>query len=254
MQLNAFSCLEEINEIDLYYEIHGKGNPLVLLHGFTGSSADWHPLINEWKQHFQLIIPDMRGHGRSTNSSKSYTFRQVALDIYALLDKLNIDKFQAIGCSGGASALLHMSTQQPKRMTSAILVSATSHYPEQARSIMRQTSFESLPKEQLEGLQVKHLHGDSQIRQLFEHAKAFADDYDDMNFTSAVLSTISAKTLLVQGDRDFLYPIDISINMYKSIPNASLWIIPDAGHVPIFKDLDYFSKTAMQFLKNNKLN
>ena len=197
---------ENINGIEMYYEIHGKGEPLLLLHGFTGSSANWEELLPYLSKDFQLIIPDMRGHGRSTNTAEPYTFRQVALDMFALLDKLRIKKFKAIGCSGGSNTLLHMATQQPERAEAMVLVSATSHYPEHARAIMAQSSVDTLGEEQWEAYRKLHFHGDAQIRELFNHAKGFATDYADMNFTSKDLSAIIASTLIVQGDRDFLYP------------------------------------------------
>ena len=62
--------IETLNGVQLYFEIHGSGDPLLLLHGFSGCSQDWLPLIAEWSAHFQLVIPDLRGHGRSSNPSK----------------------------------------------------------------------------------------------------------------------------------------------------------------------------------------
>jgi pimeloyl-ACP methyl ester carboxylesterase len=72
-----------INGFDMYYQIHGEGYPLLLLHGFTGSGTGLVKEFNQLSSNYQLIIPDLRGHGRSTNPSKKFTFRQVALDIFA---------------------------------------------------------------------------------------------------------------------------------------------------------------------------
>src|SRR5258708_25274198 len=104
-----------INGIEMYYEIEGQGEPLVLLHGFTGLGSDWKLHFKEAPEGFSLIMPDLRGHGRSTNPAKTITLRQCALDVFALLDQLKIERFRAIGLSGGAKILLHMATQQPAR-------------------------------------------------------------------------------------------------------------------------------------------
>src|SRR6266542_4727161 len=64
---------ENINGMRMYYEVHGQGEPLVLLHGFTGSGGDWAPFVNGWAAEHQLIIPDLRGHGGSTNPSEVFT-------------------------------------------------------------------------------------------------------------------------------------------------------------------------------------
>ncbi len=228
----------------MYCEMHGQGEPLVLLHGFTGSSASWGEIGRALSKKFQVIMPDLRGHGRSTYVPSKYTFGQVALDVYALLDKLQIRKFKCMGCSGGASALLHMATQQPERVDAMVLVSATTHYPAQARAIMAQVSVDTLSEEQWQSLRKLHFHGDAQIRELYEHVRGFAADVSDMDFTHQDLATITASTLLVQGDRDFLYPIDISIEMYKAIPKCSLWVVPNAGHCPISEE------NTAQFIKN----
>ena len=83
----------EVNDIEMYYEVHGEGPPLVMLHGFIESSFVWKPFISEYKKHFKLIIPDLRGHGQSTNPTNKFTHRQSAHDIYALLDHLEVERF-----------------------------------------------------------------------------------------------------------------------------------------------------------------
>jgi len=235
-------------DLEMYYEIHGEGQPLLLLHGFSGSAADWRQLDLSWSKGFQLIIPDMRGHGKSKNLSSSFGFRQVAEDLFALLDFLKIKTIKGLGCSGGGNTLLHMAIQQPERVESMILVSATSYYPEQAKQFMRNSSHEKLTEDHWKMLRQKHIHGDEQICKLFSYAKEFADS-DDMNFTSNDLSKIKAKTLIVQGDRDFLYPVEISVEMYRAIPNASLWVIPEGNHGPIFADFPHFIKVAASFFQ-----
>ena len=70
-QLPPEGKVASINGMEMYYEIHGQGEPLVLLHGFSGSGSLWSPQIPELAKHYQLVIPDLRGHGRSTNPSGS---------------------------------------------------------------------------------------------------------------------------------------------------------------------------------------
>src|SRR5579859_3137078 len=125
-----------INGMQMYYVAYGGGEPLVLLHGFTGSSADWEVFLPGLAQEYRLIMPDLRGHGRSNNPLTTFTFRQAALDVFALLDHLGIERFKAIGMSGGGNTLLHMATQQPEWVAAMALVSAVSYYPDQARTIM----------------------------------------------------------------------------------------------------------------------
>ncbi len=102
---------EQVNGIEMYYEIRGRGEPLVMLHGFSGAGSNWEPFLSGLVKEYQLIIPDMRGHGRTTNPSMKFTFRQYALDVFALLDRLGIERFKAIGLSGGGKTLLHVATR-----------------------------------------------------------------------------------------------------------------------------------------------
>jgi pimeloyl-ACP methyl ester carboxylesterase len=223
-----------MNGMQMYYVLHGQGEPLLLLHGFTGSSNDWLLFFDDLVREYQLVIPDLRGHGRSTNPSMEFTFRQCALDVFALLDHLGIERFKAIGLSGGGNTLLHMAIQQPGRVESMVLVSATSYFPEQARKLMRQSTIESRTDEDWQFMRLSHKYGDEQILALWMHGQALKDSYDDMNFTAPYLSRISARTLIVYGDRDPLYPVHIALEMYAAIPHSYLWIMPNEGHSPIF--------------------
>lgn len=242
--------VETLNGAPLYFELHGAGEPLLLLHGFSGSSQDWTALTADWGARFQLIVPDLRGHGRSGVLVKPFRHDEAAGDILALLDYLGIAACRGIGVSCGGNVLLHMATRQPERVKAMVLVSATSYYPGQARLIMRQYA-ESLPEPQWEMLRRSHPGGDAQIQAILASTKAFADSYDDMNFTPPYLSTIQARTLIVQGDRDPLYPVEISVEMARAIPQSSLWIIPNAGHGPVIGEKwQEFLKTAAAFLRD----
>ncbi|HTO58745.1 MAG TPA: alpha/beta hydrolase, partial [Pseudomonadales bacterium] len=96
----------------------------------------------------------------------------------------------------------------------------------------------------------RHHHGDDQIRALWRQANAFKDSYDDMNFTPPLLSTIVARTLIVHGDRDPLYPVSIALELYAAIPRSYLWIVPNGGHGPIFDDAAAsFAVVALRFLR-----
>lgn len=240
---------ETVNGVQLYFEIHGSGEPLLLLHGFGGCSQDWAPLIIEWGPHFQLIVPDMRAHGRSHGPAKLFRHRDAADDILALLDHLNISSFKGLGVSCGGNVLLHLATRQPERVKTMVLVSATSYFPAQARPLMRQYP-DNISQQDLENMRKRHPGGDEQIKALLASTRSFADSYDDMNFTPPYLATIQARTLIVQGDRDPFYPVEISVEIYRAIPNSSLWIIPNGGHGPIGGERwPGFVKTALAFLQ-----
>lgn len=248
-QLPPEGHIASLNGIQMYYEVYGQGNPLVLLHGFGGSSLDWKPFIPDVAKEYRVIAPDLRGHGRSTNPTNQFTHRQSALDVFALLDQLGITRFKAMGVSTGGMTLTHMATQQPARVEAMVLIGSTIFFPEQARVIMRQSTIESLTSQDWERLRQHHKRGDEQIKTLRTQFYNFKDSYDDMNFTGPYLSTITAKTLIMHGDRDQFFPVSIPVELYRSIPHAYLWIVPNGDHVPIDEHPEEFKRTALAFLR-----
>lgn len=242
--------LVEINGIQMYVETHGDGEPLLFLHGGLGSGDNWRYIFTEPPAGYRLIAPDQRGHGASTNPSRVLTFRQIAADVLALLDHLQVDRVKAIGVSGGGLALLHMAVRQPSRVESMVVVSAPPYFPAKARAIQAQFTEEMLPEAERAALRQRHTHGEGQIRVLFENVNACATDYDDVSFTPPQLATIAARTLIVFGDRDFLYPVSLAFDLHAAIPNSYLWVVPNGGHGPVFgANGPPFVETALAFLR-----
>lgn len=237
----------EVNGVRLYFEVWGSGEPLLLLHGFGGCSQDWAPLTKSWSEHFQLIAPDLRGHGRSSRLEGRFRHSDAAVDLLALMDELGITACKGLGISGGGNVLLHMATQHPDRVNAMVLVSATSYFPAQARSIMRQYEWTN---DEREAMRRRHPGGEPQLDALLDNARGFADSYDDMNFTPPFLARIQARTLIVFGDRDPFYPVEIAVEMARAIPSSSLWVVPNGGHGPIGAAMwPEFVRTSLAFLR-----
>src|SRR5690348_13128007 len=116
--------IESFNGVQIYFEVHGMGDPLLLLHGFSGSSQDWTASIGELGKSFQIIIPDLRGHGRSSHLPAPFRHQDAATDMLRLMDHLGIRTLKGLGVSGGGNVLLHMATKQPDRVKAMVLVSA----------------------------------------------------------------------------------------------------------------------------------
>jgi pimeloyl-ACP methyl ester carboxylesterase len=240
----------EVNGIELHWEEAGEGEPLLWLHGAMGCGADWQYIFNECPPGYRLIAPDLRGHGSSTNPSGSFTFRQCADDMRALLAHLHLPSVKAIGVSGGGLVLLHMATAVPGSIGSMVVVSAPPYFPERCRTIQRQVSESTIGAAEMERMRQRHRHGEAQIRRLFEMVHGFADSVDDVNFTPPYLATITAETLIVFGDRDPLYDVTLGLELYRSIPRSYLWVVPNGGHGPVFGDAAAeFAAIALPFLR-----
>jgi len=234
-------------DAELHYDCHGDGEPLLWLHGGLGHGADWTFIFNEPPSGFRLIAPDLRGHGRSTGAGPTYSFQQSAADMFALLDHLQIERIKVIGLSGGGITALHMAVMQPDRVAGLVTISAPTAFPEQAKAIQRVYAESMLPDAERARMRQRHRR-EGQLDTLFSQIRAMADG-DDPNFTADLLMTITAPTLIVFGDRDPLYPVSIAFELYQAIPNASLWVVPNAGHGPVFGAYAArFAETALSFL------
>jgi pimeloyl-ACP methyl ester carboxylesterase len=105
--------------------------------------------------------------------------------------------------------------------------------------------------EKWEVMRKRHNLGDEQIVALREWQRGMKDSYDDTNFTPPPLARITASTLIVYGDRDFLYPVGMAVEMYRAIPRSALWVVPNGGHGPIFLDAKaQFIETTLAFFRN----
>jgi pimeloyl-ACP methyl ester carboxylesterase len=131
-----------------------------------------------------------------------------------------------------------------------VLVSAPPYFPAQTRALQRQMSEAAFSDTEMNLMRRRHKNGGTQIQQLLAQCRAFADTYDDVNFTPPLLSTITADTLIVFGDRDPLYPVSLAFELHAAIPRSHLWIVPNGGHGPVFGDAAAaFSQTALSFLR-----
>ena len=145
-----------------------------------------------------------------------------------------------------------MAIQQPERIDAMIAISAPPYFPEQARAIQRQFSFASLPEVEQTAMRERSKGGEKQIEWLMEQTRAMASTTDDVQFTPALLGTITARTLIAFGDSDPLYPLQLALELRQSIPRSALWVVPNAGHGPVFgPNAARFVETATAFLRGD---
>jgi pimeloyl-ACP methyl ester carboxylesterase len=236
--------------IDLHYVDRGKGEALLLVHGIGGCGGQMGAIADALAQNYRLIIPDLRGHGWSTGSANSFTTLNASEDLAALLNSLGLRRVRAIGVSAGGMVLLHLATREPDRISSMVLVSTAQRLPDQTRAFARGMTMGTLTGRARELWQSCAVRGENQMRGLVNRFRSlFGDNTDDVNFSAARLSTIRARTLIVHGDRDRLFPVEIPFEMYRGIPDSELWIVPGGDHSPILGDRKpEFFRVTREFL------
>ncbi len=234
--------------IDYYYEIHGQGEPLLLLHGGLMSGASFHPLLPALTEKHKVILVDLQGHGRTTLGDRPITLANNAKDLDALLDKLGISQTDVVGYSFGGGTALQLAAHFPSRVRKLVIMSAPytkdGFYPEM------------LPQHAAVSSQMLPMMKDSPLYQQYV-AVAPKDDFGplldrmgavmrDWNDASADVKKIVAPTMLVFGDSDMVH-FDHITSFYKLLGGGQkdagwqrehmatnrLAIIPDATHYDI---------------------
>src|SRR5213596_1883040 len=114
----------EVNGISLYYEFHGTGRPLILLHGGLGSGEMFGPVLPALAERHQVVLVDLQGHGRTADIDRPIDIRLMADDIAALIDHLHLDRPDVVGYSLGGGVALQLGAKYPEKIRRLVVVSA----------------------------------------------------------------------------------------------------------------------------------
>jgi pimeloyl-ACP methyl ester carboxylesterase len=126
----------EVNGINLYYETHGSGRPLILLHGGLGSGEMFGPVLPQLAERHQVVAVDLQGHGRTADIDRPIDVRLMAGDIAALIDHLRLDTPDVVGYSLGGGVALQTAARYPAKVRRLVMVSANTR-PDAIYSEMR---------------------------------------------------------------------------------------------------------------------
>jgi pimeloyl-ACP methyl ester carboxylesterase len=225
-----FECgYSEVNGLKMYYEIYGKGKPLVLIHG-GGSTiqSTFEKVIPLFAKNRKVIAVELQAHGRTSDRNTDLTFEQDADDIATLLKNLKIDKTDFLGFSNGGTTTLQIAIRHPEIVNKIILGSALSKrngVPEQFWVFMKQARLENMP-EQLKEAYRKVSSDTNGLRIMFTKDAKRMVDFKDIS--DEKIKSIKAPTLIIIGDKDIITP-EHAIEMHRLITNSELAIIP-GGH------------------------
>jgi len=168
-----------------------------------------------------------------------------------LLDYLEIDRAHFVGHSSGGMSLLFIGTEHQHRIRTLSLVSATYTFDDFAKPRMRKIAadLENQPDD-IENLQRIHgpFHGDEHWKVLRDAFRAFTEDPDELPFRPEDLSPITQPVLVIHGDRDELFPVNIPVDMYRAMPNAELCILPGTTHDLPAERFELFVQITSEFL------
>src|SRR5436190_1997728 len=226
---NNTSGYASVNGLKMYYEIHGTGNPLVLIHG-GGSTLQttFGRVIEEFAKSSKVIAVEMQAHGHTADIDRALSFQQDADNIAALLKQLNIEKANIFGFSNGASTTLQFAIQHPD-MTNKIIVASTfykkSGAPGWFWDMMSKPTFEGMPQ-QLKDAFLEINPDTNALHKMYERDVARMQSFPDI--PEQLMKTIKAPALIIIGDADVVRP-EHAVEMYRLLPHSRLAILP-GGH------------------------
>ncbi|HEY6171231.1 MAG TPA: alpha/beta hydrolase [Candidatus Kapabacteria bacterium] len=241
-----------LTNVNLYYEKHGSGQPLICLHNFSANGRSrFTPMLPILTKRFTCYLVDLRAHGRSDNPTGIWTHEESAKDIIELCEKLHIENAYFLGTSSGGMTLLKVVRMKPELVQAMVIDSATIRVPETSRKFYRRPD---LLKPSIVKLyeEANEIYGKEYWRYLAQTFYDFRLPECDVNIKAELLQDILAPTLIIYGDRDAFFPVDIAIDMKRNIPNSSLSIFPNTGHIVAEFYPERVAEMAVDFLTKQK--
>ncbi len=265
--------LRPINGVTYNLEVEGEGDPLLLLHGFTGSIATWRPHLPLLQQNFRTIALDLIGHGESHSPADPdrYQMESCVKDLIAILEGLSVERAHVLGYSMGGRVALSLAVTEPGRVRSLIIESSSPGLAEtterQARIVADETLADMIESEGIEAfvnlwerlpLFASQAALPSEIQnalrqqRLQNNPAGLANSLRGMGVGRQeslwrLLPSIDVPTFLIAGELDSKY-CKISQEMLGAMPRARLAIIQKAGHAVHLEQPRAFDRTVLQFL------
>jgi N-formylmaleamate deformylase len=253
----------EVNGVNLHYWRTGRDKPTVIaLHGLSGSGACWTPLGRALEGEFDLVMPDARGHGKSSAPLHGYSYSDHASDVLGLIEALELTAPVLLGHSMGGMTAAVVASQLGSAIRGVILVDPTFISPEQQREVFESDVVEQhrqfLNKDTNELIaqaKLRHAHRSLEIIELVTdarlqtHINAFGvltppnPEYRDL------IRNIRAPLLLVMGSRG-LVSLEMAQELEELSPRLSYELIPDAGHGLPYDQPERLGEVVKSFLQS----
>ena len=266
----------KVKDVNLYYEVHGEGEPLVLIMSYGFRSRHWFAIYDKLARAHRVIIFDNRGTGLSDKPDIPYTARMMADDVLGLMDVLGIKSTSLFGVSMGGMIAQEFAITYPQRLENLIL-GATScggqhalPIPQETVAFMFNPARAAMTEEEKARDTIPWLWNKEFIDSHPEVVERFVATSIEYPTTPATLSNqahllltfesyerlknIKAPTLIITGNKDRIMPPGNSQILVKKIEGAELEMIENAGHGFITDSTEHASKVILDFLHNHRKN
>jgi len=264
----------KINNADLYYEIQGDGEPLILIPGLGTGAWLWFKQVLAFARSFRTIIFDPHGVGRSDKTNEAFTIRTLAETVADLLDRLGIERAHVLGASLGGFVAQEFVLLFPQKTMSLVLCCTSAggarHVPPPASvleayaSNFHLSADERIRRNLLLAFATRYVaeHAAEVERVIEMRLSNFVPDEVYLNqvragqaFDSdARVSRIETPTLVITGDADRIVPVENSYNLAAAIPRAKLVVVPGGSHMFFIEQADAFNSAVIEFINHARLS
>jgi len=265
----------KVNDINIYYEIHGDGEPLVLIMGLGGTLEWWFLQVPALSRHYRVVAFDNRGSGRSDKPDIPYTMEMMAKDTAGLMDALGIPSAHIFGISMGGMIAQHVALLYPQRVKTLILGATTcggSHSvspdPESMKVLFDLERMQQLPPEERFREMLPFIFSQEFIessRSVMQELAVRMSQYITpphgyMRQAQAImghdtyerLPEIKAPTLVIAAEEDKIVPVENSRIIASRIPGAELVVLERAGHGFNIELADEVNRAVLDFLRRHR--
>jgi pimeloyl-ACP methyl ester carboxylesterase len=264
--------ITKANGIELYYEVHGEGEPLLLIMGLSLSSKSWFRTIPALSEQYKVIVFDNRGVGLSGKPNTPYSIELMAEDARAVLDAAGVESAHVYGISMGGMIAQRLAVTYPDRVRSLILGCTTpggeKHVQPGAEvsMLMLARGSSTATPEEMAWATAPILYSQSFLE---NHRDLVAEDVKRRieipvlpyayilqlqaclaHDTSNEIEQIRVPVLVIHGDEDKLVPYENGVTLAEKIPNAEFLTIKGAGHIYVTEANDLVNKKVLEFLNN----
>jgi pimeloyl-ACP methyl ester carboxylesterase len=249
-----------VNGLKMYYEIHGSGEPLVLLHGsFMTIPSNWTGWIDEFAKTRKVIVVEMQGHGRTADINRDFSYENLADDIAAMLDYLKIKQADLLGYSMGGGVAMLVAIRHPEKVRKVVSVSAVFRHDGWVKEAL--DAFPQLTADSFKGSPIE-----SEYKKLSPTPDAFAAfvkrviamDLKPYDFGADRLRATNAPFLFIHGDADgvrldhiaemFRLKGDEIMGDMRPRSQSRLAVLPDTTHITLMEKSDAIIPIVNDFL------
>jgi pimeloyl-ACP methyl ester carboxylesterase len=226
--------------VELYYEVYGTGEPLLVVHGNGGSIADVAVQIDHFRKQYKVIAMDSRDHGKSADSPDRLTYEKMTDDLAALLDHLGTGPVHVLGWSDGGIEALLLAIRHPAKVKKIAAMAANLNPSDKALHPEAVAFIKSI----VAGMP----SGDSLTAPQKRERKVTQMMLQEPQIDPKKLESIAAPTLVLAGDHDVIAD-EHTLEIFHRIPNSQLCIFPNATHMIPFDDPVLFNTTVARFFR-----